>query len=113
MSTTVSCDYNGMKAEVGYLSIKTITPCLVKRENVPILADYCVRFLCLFISFSIHGITPQNIHLLDSNFETLLYDGPVVRDFSLSRVLHLLFYSGVTANVNGKQTINEITHFPE
>ena len=108
------------EAEVGYLSIKTITPCLVKRENVPILADYCVRFLCLFISFSIHGITPQNIHLLDSvfscfrcNFETPLYDGPVVRDFSLSRVLRLLFYSGVTANVNGKQTVNEITHFPE
>ena len=120
MSITVSCDYNGMKAEVGYLSIKTMTPCLVKRENVPILADYCVRFLCPFISFFIHGITPQNIHLLDSvfscfrcNFETPLYDGPVVRDFSLSRVLHLLFYSGVTANVNGKQTVNEITHFPE
>ena len=110
---------NGLQAQLGYLSIKTITLRFVKRENVPTLADYCDHFPCLFISFTIHGITPQNMHLLDAvfsyligTFETPCTLWPGVKGVHFMSSLTLAFYSGVTLNEYKKQTVEEITHFP-
>ena len=110
---------NGLQAQLGYLCIKTITLRFVKRENVPTLADYCDHFPCLFISFTIHGITPQNMHLLDAvfsyligTFETPCTLWPGVKWVHFMSSLTLAFYSGVTLNEYKKQTVEEITHFP-
>ena len=111
---------NGLQAQLGYLCIKTITLRFVKRENVPTLADYCDHFPCLFISFTIHGITPQNMHLLDAvfsyligTFETPCTLWPGVKGVHFMSSLTLAFYSGVTLNEYKKQTVEEITHFPQ
>ena len=107
---------NGLQAQLGYLCIKTITLHFVKRENVPTLADYCDHFPCLFISFTIHGITPQNMHLLDAVFSYLIgtFETPCTLwpGVHFMSSLTLAFYSGVTLNEYKKQTVEEITHFP-